>query len=115
MRVAKMLLHSAAPLSTMWSGVGEIILAITRTRPVPDVRAVNRKFQFLCVSGALLFFVGCATPPADPAGGAKSAPPNDPPEPMNRVIFGFNDILDTFLFKPVAQAYRFVFPQFSRN
>ena len=79
------------------------------------MRAVNRKFQFLCLSGALLFLVGCAMPPADPAGRAEFDATNDPLEPMNRAIFGFNDILDTILFKPVAKAYRFVFPQFGRN
>src|ERR1700733_8658406 len=99
MHVAKMLLHSAAPLSTMWPGVGEIILAITRTRPVPDVRAVDRKIQFLCFAGVLLLLVPCAAPPSHRTGRAEFNATIEPLEPMNRVIFGFNDILDTFLFK----------------
>ena len=41
------------------------------------------------------------------------APPvddSDPLEPMNRVIFGFNDILDTYLLRPVAYVYREIIP-----
>ncbi len=35
----------------------------------------------------------------------------DPLEPLNRVIFDFNEVLDDFVFLPLAHAYRFVFPQ----
>lgn len=42
-----------------------------------------------------------------------SAPNNaqDPFEPMNRAIFGFNDTADRAVVKPVAKAYRAVTPQ----
>jgi len=36
----------------------------------------------------------------------------DPWEPMNRVIFRFNDTLDTYALKPVAKGYDRVMPQF---
>src|SRR5579863_7250664 len=113
--MAKMLLHSPVLLSTMRGRIGGRILTITRTKPVSDVRAANRKFQLLCLTGALLTLVACATPPTDPAARAEFEATNDPLEPMNRVFFGFNDYLDILVLKPVAQTYRFVFPQFSRN
>jgi len=50
----------------------------------------------LCVSTAL---GGCAT-----------AQRPDPLEPMNRKIFGFNEVVDDNLLKPVATAYRKVVP-----
>ena len=37
----------------------------------------------------------------------------DPYEGFNRAMFGFNDGLDKFLLKPVAQAYDFVMPSFA--
>jgi len=35
---------------------------------------------------------------------------NDPLEPMNRVIFGFNEIVDDNILEPVAKGYRYVTP-----
>ncbi len=35
---------------------------------------------------------------------------NDPFEPLNRLIFGFNEILDLIILTPVAKTYRFVVP-----
>ena len=46
---------------------------------------------------------GCAT--------ATPVNPRDPLEPVNRVVFEFNDGADRVFFKPVAQAYRAVLPQ----
>jgi phospholipid-binding lipoprotein MlaA len=56
---------------------------------------------------------GCATPPpaSDAEAVADFKETNDPLEPTNRAIYAFNDALDTVLLKPVAQAYRFIFPQ----
>lgn len=34
----------------------------------------------------------------------------DPFEPVNRTVFGFNNMVDTFIFRPVAVAYRNVVP-----
>jgi phospholipid-binding lipoprotein MlaA len=66
-------------------------------------------------SGLLLSLAGCATPPKDPAARAEFEATNDPIEPTNRAIFGFNMFLDTWLIKPVAQSYKFIVPQFGRN
>jgi len=35
---------------------------------------------------------------------------NDPLEPMNRVIFGFNEVVDDNILEPVAKGYRYVTP-----
>lgn len=51
---------------------------------------------------ATLLLCGCATGPARTAG--------DPFEPMNRVIFSFNDKLDRYVAKPAATAYKKVTP-----
>ncbi|WP_240674209.1 MlaA family lipoprotein [Crenobacter cavernae] len=45
---------------------------------------------------------GCASAPSNP---------QDPLEPMNRVIYRFNDVADKAVVKPVAQGYRAVTPQ----
>ncbi|WP_174875735.1 MlaA family lipoprotein [Vogesella oryzae] len=37
--------------------------------------------------------------------------PQDPLEPMNRVIFQFNDKADHYVMKPAAEGYRFITPQ----
>ncbi|MBY0428217.1 MAG: VacJ family lipoprotein [Alphaproteobacteria bacterium] len=57
----------------------------------------------------------CATEPTDPAERAEFQKNNDPLEPMNRTVFEFNQIVDRFLLKPAAQAYRYVMPDFARD
>jgi phospholipid-binding lipoprotein MlaA len=56
---------------------------------------------------------GCATPPqaSDPDAVADFKETNDPLEPTNRKIYAFDDALDTVIFKPAAQAYRFLLPE----
>ncbi len=39
----------------------------------------------------------------------------DPLEPINRAVFGFNQVVDRFALKPAAQAYQFVLPQMVRT
>jgi len=58
----------------------------------------------------------CATrPPADdPEAVAEFEQINDPFEPANRAIFGFNQAVDKAVIRPVAQAYRDVVPEFGR-
>lgn len=50
---------------------------------------------------------------------AKSTAPareiSDPIEPVNRFIFGFNDILDRFLIEPLAKGYKAVVPHVVRD
>jgi phospholipid-binding lipoprotein MlaA len=48
---------------------------------------------------------GCATPPKDPAQRAAFEQTNDPLEPMNRVIFDFNDKAYTYVLFPIARGY----------
>jgi phospholipid-binding lipoprotein MlaA len=73
----------------------------------------------ILTSFAALFFVaslsGCATPPTDPTERAEFDRVNDPLEPTNRVVFEFNNILDRFFMKPVAEAYRWVMPEFGQK
>ena len=51
---------------------------------------------------AALVLSACATGP--------NANPNDPLEPFNRGVYGFNDAVDRAVVKPVATAYRDVLP-----
>ncbi len=39
-----------------------------------------------------------------------AAETNDPFEPINRLVFGFNDILDQVILTPVSKTYRFIVP-----
>lgn len=59
------------------------------------------------VSASLLLCVSaCATPGGQSADSAVS----DPIEPVNRAIFGFNEVADKAVIRPVAEAYVFVVP-----
>ena len=49
----------------------------------------------------VLLLSGCST-----TGGAK----NDPLEPMNRAIFGFNEIVDENVLEPIAKTYKYITP-----
>ena len=40
---------------------------------------------------------------------------SDPFEPVNRAVFGFNNVLDLVIIEPVAKVYRFVTPQVVQN
>lgn len=42
-------------------------------------------------------------------------PVYDPIEPFNRAVFKFNEVLDTFLLRPVAKGYVYVVPEFGRD
>jgi len=76
------------------------------------MRAVIRRH--LLVITALLAggLCGCATPPpADDADAvADVSEANDPLEPTNRALYAFNNGLDTVIFAPAAQAYRYLIP-----
>jgi phospholipid-binding lipoprotein MlaA len=58
---------------------------------------------------------GCATAPLDPAARAAFDEADDPLEPLNRGVFEINRVFDKALLKPVAQAYRTVFPELFRD
>lgn len=54
---------------------------------------------------ALVGLSGCATQNLGPPH------PDDPLEASNRAVYEFNDTVDKYVLKPVAEAYRFVMPQ----
>ena len=62
-----------------------------------------------------------AKPKPAAAGTVKPAPlgqeksDNDPLEPINRFVFGFNEILYEFLLRPIARGYNAVLPDFMRD
>ena len=39
----------------------------------------------------------------------------DPFEPLNRAVFSFNEVADDYVIKPIAEAYKFVLPEFART
>lgn len=41
--------------------------------------------------------------------------PNDPLEPLNRMFFGINDLVDYVILHPVAEIYRAILPEPARN
>lgn len=57
---------------------------------------------------ALFLMAACA--PAVHQGNAE-----DPLEPLNRQVFAFNEVVDRFVLKPVAQGYRYIVPEFGRK
>ena len=64
--------------------------------------ALNRLNMILpLVIFFLIFVSGCST---------TSTSKNDPLEPMNRAIFGFNEIVDDNILKPVAKTYKYITP-----
>lgn len=68
--------------------------------PVTGAGVINRLAQLCFVAGVTLVPV------------AAQAAEEDPWEGVNRVIFTFNDTLDTYALKPLAQGYQFITPQF---
>jgi len=66
-------------------------------RPLPHLRAL-----VLCGALSLSVLGGCAS----------NGNPRDPLEPLNRAVYAFNDGVDTVLFRPAAEVYRFVLPGF---
>ncbi|WP_268800645.1 MlaA family lipoprotein [Pseudomonas huanghezhanensis] len=62
---------------------------------------------FLDRLAKLCFCAGVALVPM-----AAHAAEEDPWEGVNRAIFRFNDTLDTYALKPIAQGYEFITPQF---
>jgi phospholipid-binding lipoprotein MlaA len=58
--------------------------------------------------GSLMALVGLSLMPAM----SQAASEEDPWESFNRPIFRFNDTLDTYALKPIAQGYQAVTPQF---
>ncbi|MEY2683051.1 MAG: hypothetical protein RJA09_195, partial [Pseudomonadota bacterium] len=58
--------------------------------------------RYVALLGLVAVLAGCASGPG--------AHPSDPLEPWNRGVHGFNEAVDTAVFKPVASAYTAVTP-----
>lgn len=75
-----------------------------------------------CAAAVFIFTAAADAAHAKPRK-AKAAEPatvetvgdNDPFEPFNRVMFGFNRGVDRFLLRPVAQGYRYITPRVVRT
>lgn len=70
----------------------------------------NNILRLVLMATLTVGMTACASVPSDPEERAIYDETNDPLEPFNRTMFSFNQFLDSILFKPVAEAYRFVFP-----
>ena len=73
------------------------------------------RMKFVALLALALSLGACATPPTDPAARAQYDANNDPLEPMNRGVFAFDMFVDKWFFKPAAQTYRTVVPDFGRD
>lgn len=76
-------------------------------QPVDSRRGRSRRHTMACGLLALLSLAalsGCA------ASGVQEANPDDPWEGFNRKVFAFNDVVDRYALKPVAQGYDYVTP-----
>jgi len=71
------------------------------------MRQQGKRGRLCLMLGLLLAAAGCAHHPADD--------PADPLEPVNRVVFGFNDKADKYLLRPVAKGYDYVTPSVARR
>ena len=60
---------------------------------------LSEKINKIFIFSILIIISSCST-----TGGSK----NDPLEPMNRAIFGFNEVVDQNVFKPIAKGYKYV-------
>ncbi|SDP59227.1 phospholipid-binding lipoprotein MlaA [Rhodoferax sp. OV413] len=71
------------------------------------MKKIAKHAKLVCASGIFLVISGCATGP--------QANPRDPLEPLNRTVFGFNEVVDNAVFKPVATVYTKVTPALVRT
>lgn len=81
------------------------------------MRAIIRFWLWLSSCLLLLVVAGCATPPpaSDPDALAYYKQTNDPLEPLNRKFYAINNVLDTYIMRPVAKGYVDVVPEFLRT
>ncbi|MDR7380135.1 phospholipid-binding lipoprotein MlaA [Rhodoferax ferrireducens] len=71
------------------------------------MKKIAKHAMLACASGIFLVISGCATGP--------QANPRDPLEPLNRTVFGFNEVVDNAVLKPVATVYTKVTPALVRT
>ncbi len=67
--------------------------------------------QWLAILCAGIMLAACTPTPEGDEGGVLQ----DPFEPVNRTIFGFNEVVDSILLKPVAEGYVYVVPEYGRQ
>jgi phospholipid-binding lipoprotein MlaA len=74
-------------------------------------------FTVSFVLGVALVVSGCASTGEKTATAANAAPstPVDPYENINRKVFAFNDKVDNYVAEPIANAYKWVTPQFMQT
>lgn len=70
-----------------------------------SVSVLEKIKKFGCAAAVAVVLTGCASAPQQDAGAA-----NDPLEDVNRVIHGFNDMIDTLFLRPAATLYRGLTP-----
>jgi phospholipid-binding lipoprotein MlaA len=76
----------------------------------PNNLPINSAKTFLlCL--ILGFFCGCATTKS-PSGTEETTNKADPYENINRKVYGFNDNVDDYVAKPIADTYKFITPDF---
>jgi phospholipid-binding lipoprotein MlaA len=81
--------------------------------PRSSLSSLSRTLKLLPLLAAVgIMATGCATVPTDPAAREEFKRLNDPLEPTNRAIFGFNEFLDKALIRPLAKVYHFILPNF---
>lgn len=68
----------------------------------------------IMVSALALSVTGCAMNPKGAGTGDETAI-SDPLEPVNRMTFAFNEMVDAVLLTPITSLYRAVVPQVARN
>jgi phospholipid-binding lipoprotein MlaA len=81
-------------------------MMISNQALAPKRRKASRCFNVLLLS-ATAALSGCASMRADLT---DTISPDDPIEPVNRVVYKFNDALDKYFLQPVAQSYTDVIP-----
>ncbi|MGH8496270.1 MAG: MlaA family lipoprotein [Gammaproteobacteria bacterium] len=95
-----------------------------RNKPAPDLDPERAaRFRRIARNTALILACGllaaCASAPDREDGAAEDdatradnrAEPGDPLEKINRVTYGFNDVFDTWLLRPVAKGYQTITPR----
>tara|TARA_B100000579_G_C22638050_1_gene760021 strand:+ start:81 stop:899 length:819 start_codon:yes stop_codon:yes gene_type:complete len=76
----------------------------------------SRFIIFFVVS--LVVFTGCSKSPENTKFNTSESieiSNNDPLEPVNRVVFSFNNIFDKLILRPIAVVYKGIVPEFVRN
>lgn len=66
-----------------------------------------KKMEIFCSAGLLVLLTACASTPATDR--------RDPYEHYNRKIQSFNDDLDDYVMKPVAEGYKWIMPNFANE